>query len=109
MADSSKKDIIYVENISEEVLEDILVKLERGLIAFLKRRLPPKSEINLLIEAERRGSELVLMLDLTVGGIYGNSKIYSDILEDAVNYGRKLFEEMLGEVSKGAPTEKDVR
>lgn len=106
MADSSVKDIISIENISEEELEDILTRLERGLRAFLKRRLPPKSEINVLIEAERRGGELVLTLDLSASGIYGNNKMYSDILEDAVNYAKKLFEEMLSEAKKRAPPEK---
>lgn len=81
--------------VSEEQLEEIVAELERELRKFLKERLPPRSDFNILIKLAKGPQGLDLLVDIEARGFYGNEKLYRDAISDAVNYARKLFEERI--------------
>lgn len=87
---------------NEAQLEEIIVELERELRKFLKERLPPRSDFDILLKLSKGEQGVDLVVEIETRGVYGNEKLYRDAIDDAVNYARKFFEERRANKPRGA-------
>jgi len=84
-----------VSELGEEVLEDILLEVEEKVSEYLSSKLPRRSNFNTIVSIELRDGQANLVLDLEASGPFGDVYNYEQILQDAINYARRVFEELV--------------
>ncbi|MGC8953431.1 hypothetical protein [Desulfurococcus amylolyticus] len=88
---------INIQGLTEDMLENIISKVDEKVSEYLVSKLPKKTYFNTIISIEKVGDGLNLVLDLEATGPFGDVYNYEQILQDAINYARSIFEELLNE------------
>ncbi|ADV65603.1 hypothetical protein [Desulfurococcus mucosus] len=86
---------IRVEELTSDVLEDLASEIERKVSEYLSSKLPRKSVFNTTVSLEVEGDHVNLLLDLEASGPFGDIYDYGQVLRDAINYARSVFEELI--------------
>jgi len=85
---------LKIKELNLDVLEDILLKVERSVEDYLKQKLPPKAEYDLILRIDKN-DDITLYIDIGVIGIYEDLIDYNKIIGDAINLARRIFEEKI--------------
>jgi len=95
---------LNLSNINVDDLMDIVEKLDMEIRRFLKSKLPPRVEYDIVISIEKK-DVVTITIDIHILGGYGDLVDYDSIVNDAVNYARRLFEEYLRKYTDNSVTQ----
>jgi len=88
-----------LEKIDLDVLEKILYSVEKEIRNYLADKLPRRTEYDLVLGVEK-SDNITLYIDLGVIGGYDDIINYDEIVRDAINVARNVFERELEKYRK---------
>ncbi|MCY0867913.1 MAG: hypothetical protein OWQ48_01585 [Desulfurococcus sp.] len=86
---------IRLNEVSLDVMESIVLRLDNEVFEYISSKLPKGSNVNTVISIELEGDHLNLKLDLEASGPFGDLYDYEQILQDAINHARVVFEKLI--------------
>jgi len=89
-----------LNKLDEKTLTSILSRIESTLKDFLDKKLPPKSEYDLILSISKEEDKITLLIDVGIKGGYSDIYDYDTIIGDAINVARKEFERIIKQYKK---------
>jgi len=88
-----------LEKIDLDILEKILYIVEKEIRKYLADKLPRRTEYDLVLGVEKNDN-ITLYIDLGVIGGYDDIINYDEIIRDAINIAKNVFEKELEKYKK---------
>ncbi len=88
-----------LDKIDLNILENILKKTESEARKYLKEKIPPNTDYDLILSVEKN-KDITFRIDLGIRGEYEEIINYREIVGDTINVARKIFEQEIGKYSR---------
>lgn len=85
---------LKLSDITLEDLLDLLNYLEIEIEKYLKTKLPPKTDYDLVLSIEKNNI-ITFTIEIGIMGRYEDLIDYKAIINDTINYARRIFEKEL--------------
>lgn len=84
-----------MKRLSENELEELLVRLEKELSNYLEKTLPPKTDFNLTLSIVKKDNGVDVLVEVDARGQRSYHGDLRKLVQDAVNYAKKKIVELL--------------